>query len=289
MNIPVKKLNNGFSLPVFGLGTYMMGGWRERDFSNDDECDIAAIRSAIERGITHIDTAESYANGHAEEMVGQAITPYDRTKLFIVSKVSGEHMQHDQVIQACKQSLHRLRTDYFDLYLLHRHDPSVPLAETMAAMNELVERGLIKNIGLSNFTVSAHQEAAQYAAKPIVATQVHYNLKFREPERTGLLNYCQQNDTLLIAWRPVGKGMFTTNGIPVVDELCEKYNKTPAQIAINWLISQPNVVTLAKSSNLAHLEENLGALGWEMELADVIRLAKEYPDQEDVSDTVPLA
>jgi len=275
-------------MPVFGLGTWQMGGREERNPDNDDERDILAIRAAIERGITHIDTAEIYAAGHSEELVGQAIAPYDRSKLFIVSKVSSEHMRGEQVIAACEASLKRLGTPYLDLYLLHRHDPVVALSETMEAMNKLVERGLICNIGLSNFNVASHQEAARYAATPIVATQVHYNLKYREPERSGLLEYYQKNDTLLIAWRPLSKGVLTSRGVPIVDELCAKYNKTPAQITINWLISQANVVTLSKASNIAHLEENLGAIGWEMEPTDVERLRREYPDQAEVSDVVPL-
>lgn len=288
MIIPTKKLKNGFNLPVFGLGTWQMGGREERNPDNDDERDIAAIRAAIDRGLTHIDTAEIYANGRAEEIIAQAIAPYERPKLFIVSKVSGEHQRGPEVMAACEASLKRLRTPYLDLYLLHRHDPTVPLSETIGAMNKLVERGLVRQIGLSNFDVASHQEARRFAATPIVASQAHYNLKFREPERAGLLDYCQQNDTLLIAWRPLGKGLLAQAGLPLVDELCEKYNKTPAQIAINWLICQPNVVTLAKSSSLAHLEENLGALGWEMEPADIERLRREYPGQESVSDVVAL-
>ncbi|MBU2575703.1 aldo/keto reductase [Patescibacteria group bacterium] len=288
MTIPTKQLKGGFSIPVFGIGTWNMGGRFERNPDNDDARDIAAIQKAIEQGITHIDTAEVYAEGKSEEIVGKAIAKYDREKLVIVSKVFLEHMHYNDVIAACEASLKRLQTDYLDLYLLHRHDPHTPLEETMDAMNKLKERALIRNIGLSNFTVEAHKQATQYASTPIVATQVHYNLKSREPKRAGVLDYCQQNDTLLIAWRPIEKGALAESGIPVIDELCEKYNKTPAQIAINWLISQKNVVTISKSSNFEHLKENLGAVGWEMEQEDVKRISQEYPNQEDVSNTVPL-
>jgi len=275
-------------MPIFGIGTWQMGGRFERDKHNDDARDIGALREAIERGITHIDTAESYADGKAEELVGQAIKHYDREKLFVVSKVSGWHMHEKDVVHSCEQSLKRLGTDYLDLYLLHRHNADVPLAETMNALNALHERGLIRNLGLSNFTKEAHAEAAACAASPIMATQVHYNLKFREPATSGLLDYCQEHDTMLIAWRPLGKGEQAQQGTSVVDELCEKYGKTPAQIAINWLVAQENVVTLAKTSNHEHFEENLGALGWNMEANDVERLRQEYPGQKTVSDTVPL-
>lgn len=275
-------------MPVFGIGTWQIGGRFEPNPDNDDARDIAAIRAAIERGVTHIDTAESYADGKAEEIVGEAIAPFSREQLLLVSKVSADHMRSDQVRAACEASLRRLKTDYLDVYLLHRHNPDVPIAETMDAMNALVARGLIRRIGLSNFSVASHEEAARHAATPIVATQAHYNLKSRQPERDGLLQYCQKNDTFLIAWRPIEKGGLTGRGVAVVDELCEKYGKTPTQIAINWLIAQDHVVTLAKSSSIAHLEENLGAIGWIMGDVDVERLRREFPNQDAVSDAVPL-
>ena len=276
-------------MPVFGIGPWGMGGREERNPDNDDVRDITALRTAIDMGVTHIDTAEIYAAGRSEELVGEAVKSYDREKLFIVSKAASGHMRHNDLIRACEQSLTRLQMEYLDLYLLHRHDLDVDLEETINALNELVERGLIRNIGLSNFTTASHQEAATYAATPIVATQVHYNIQYREPEYDGLLAHCQENDCLLIAWRPLSKGEYAQRGVPVIDDLCETYGKTPAQIALNWLISQKNVVTLSKSSNLDHLTENLGAIGWEMKPEDIELIRTEYPSQREVSDVAPLA
>ncbi len=276
-------------MPEFGLGTWQMGGRSERDPANDDAMDVKAIQTAINFGVTHIDTAEQYAGGHTEEMVGQAIKGYDRSKLFIISKVGGWHMRYDDVLAACENSLKRVGTDYFDVYLLHRHIPEVPLKETMRAMDELVGRGMIRNIGVANFNTKALHEAQTATSHPIVYNQVHYNLEFREPARDGLLEYCQKNDVLLAAWRPVQKGALLVNPPPIITELCEKYGKTPAQIAINWLICQKNVVTLTKTSRAEHLKENLGAIGWEMEQEDIERLRRDYPNQKDISDAVPLA
>ncbi|HKZ35164.1 MAG TPA: aldo/keto reductase [Patescibacteria group bacterium] len=289
MNIPVKTLKSGFSMPVFGFGTWQMGGRHERDPQNDDQADIAAIKAAIEAGITHIDTAESYSAGHAEELVAQAIKGYDRSKLFIVSKAHQEHLRHDDLLVACENSLKRLQIDYLDLYLLHAPSLQVPIKETMAAMDKLKADGRIKNIGISNFSIKRTKEAVTATQNQIVANQLHLNLMYREPERDGLVEYCQQNDMLFIAWRPVQKGALTQPGhYPILDEMCAKYQKTPSQIAINWLISQENIITLAKSTNLEHLEENLGALGWQMDKNDMERLDKEFPDQKDISDAVPL-
>ncbi len=290
MNIPTKKLKNGFEMPEYGLGTWQMGGRDEKDASNDDLADIKAIQTAIQKGVIHIDTAEIYANGYSEELVARAIKEgnIDRKTLFIVSKVPSEHQGYEGTINVCKQILKRLNTDYLDLYLLHDYDIEFPLIDTMKALVELKDQGLVKNIGVSNFGIKHLKEAQSYSKYPIVCNQVHYNLRVREIEETGLLKYCQDNDIMIAAYRPTEKGKLFEIESPVVVEICKKYNKTFPQIAINWLISQPNVVTLAKTRNLDHLEENLGALGWYMEKEDVEKLRVEFSDQIKVSDVFPL-
>lgn len=159
MDIPLKKLKNGFALSAFGLGTWQMGGRLEPNPENDDARDVAAIRAAIELGVTQIDTAEQYAAGHTEELVGEATKGFARSSLFIISKVFATHMHHDDLIEACKRSLRRVGTDYFDMYLLHRYVPEVPIKETMRAMDALMSEGLIRNIGVANFGVEAMKRA----------------------------------------------------------------------------------------------------------------------------------
>ncbi len=288
MKIPTKKLTNGFEMPVYGLGTWEMGGRMEVDTSNDDNADIEGIRYAIDQGVTHIDTAESYAEGHSEEILGEAIKGYDREKLFLVSKVNKKHLRYDDLINSAKASLKRIGTDYLDLYLIHSPSVEISIEESMQAMNELVSMGLVKNIGVSNFTVERMIEAQKHSKAKIVANQLQLSLKVRESEKAGLVKYCAENDVMFIAWRPIEKGVLTEAGIEVLDEMCKKYGKTPSQIALNWLISQPNVVTLSKTRNKAHLNENLGAVGWQMSAEDVEVLRKEFPDQLDISPAVPL-
>lgn len=288
MVIPTKQLKSGFAMPVYGFGTWMVGGDFYRNPDNDDESDINAIKQAIELGVTHIDTAEKYADGHAERLIGEAIKEFDREKLFIVSKVAPNNLRYADLIESARASLERVGTDYLDLYLIHSPNPDIPLKETMRAMDTLVDEGRIRNIGVSNFTVEGVQEAQTYTKNKIVANQLHLNLKFREPERKGLLKYCQENDMLFIAWRPVQKGVLAEQGTAILDEMARKYNKTPAQIAINWLISQPNIVTLSKTRSIAYLKENLDSFGWQLEEKDIERLRNEFPDQKDVSDSVPL-
>ena len=289
MIIPTKKLKSGFEIPVYGLGTWEMGGRFDRDPNNNDKADIQAIKNAIDLGVTHLDTAEIYAEGFAEILLGKAIEGYDRSKLFLVSKVYSTHLKYDDVITACKNSLKRLNTSYLDLYLTHRYNPlGVSYKETMRAMDALIDEGLVKNIGFCNYRVSDIQEAQSYAKHKLVAGQMHYNLKIREVEKKKILSFCQKNDIMLIAWRPVQQGFLAINTPVIILEMMKKYKKTASQISINWLISQENVVTLSRTRNVDHLKENLGAIGWSMEEEDIEKLRKEYPNQQAVSDTVPL-
>ena len=206
----------------------------------------------------------------------------------MVSKVNAIHLRYGDLIASCKASLERLNTPYLDMYLIHIPNPNIPIKETMKAMDTLFEQGLIKNIGVSNFNISEIEEAESYINNKIVASQLHLNLKYREAQRKGVLKYCQQHDMMLIAWRPLQKGVLLQNNENVVVELAEKYHKTPAQIAINWLISQDNVVTLSKTRSIDHLKENLGAVDWKMDKEDIEKLRNNYPNQENISDAVPL-
>ena len=289
MKIPVKTLKSGFSMPVFGLGTWLMGGGHDSDPDNDDEADQKAIENAIEAGITHIDTAEMYAGGHAEELVSNVIGNYDRSKLFIVSKVWPNHLSHDDVILSCKKSLKRLKTDYLDLYLIHAPNPDIPVSQTMKAMDVLLKNGLIRNIGASNFSVESLRRAQNETQNKIVCDQLHYNLMIREVEKRGLLEFCQKNDIFLTAWRPVQKGIFAKKNFELLNEMATKYNKSEIQIAINWLISQDNVVTISKMRDPKHLRENIGSVGWQMEKDDIERLRKDFPEQYNSSDATSIS
>lgn len=286
MNIPIKTLTDGFSLPVYGLGIWQMGGRFEEDTSNDEQ-EVTSIRAAIDAGVTHIDTAEAYGNGHAEELLGRAIQGYDRTKLIIATKVTAEHQTYEGVHQALRASLKRLNTEYVDLYLLHRYPAlGIDIKDTMRAMDELLAQGLVKHIGICNASPRRFDEAQKYSQNKLVCNQVHYNVLVREAEKQGVLQHTQESDSLLVAWGPVQKGMLPN--VPLVQELAQKYNKTPTQIAINWLVSQPNVVVISKTGSAKHLEENLGALGWQMDDEDIELVRKNYPNQLKESDRFPL-
>lgn len=265
-----------------------MGGKKTRDMNSNDEADIKIIRDAIDLGVTHIDTAEKYAEGYAEILVGKAIQGYDRKDLFLVTKAAETNFAYDDLLNAAKASLQRLHTDYVDLYLLHEPNPNIPIKETMRALDTLADDGLIRSYGVSNFNVREMEEAHSYAKRKIVANQMHLNLKYREAERRGVLEYCQRNDVMFIAWRPLQKGIILDPANTLLSELCQKYGKTPSQIALNWLTSQKNVVTISKTGSLDHLKENLGAFDFTIEEGDIEKLRNDFPDQQPISDAVPL-
>jgi diketogulonate reductase-like aldo/keto reductase len=273
--VEYRELVEGVRLPLLGLGTWGVGGRNVADHSRD-EAEVAAIREGIELGMTHIDTAEYYGAGHAEELVGEAIEPYDRGELFVTTKVWRNHLRSDDLISSMEASLGRLGLDYVDLYLIHWPNPDVPLEETMRALERCAEEGYTRFIGVSNFPLPLLAEAqAHLRERRLVVDQVEYSLVDQRP-KTGLLTYCQRNDLTLVAYRPLGLGQLAKPGSPVLDEMAEKYGKTPAQVSLNWLVGQENVVTIPKASNPSHMRENLGALGWRMRGDDSLRLAGSF-------------
>ena len=182
------------------------------------------------------------------------------------------------MITAAERSLKRLRTPYIDLYLIHWPNLAVPLGETMKALDRLVEEGKIKHIGVSNFSVEQLREAQRHTAYHITANQIEYNLAVREKGHyaagmgTEIVPYCQRNNLFVVAYRPLDKGRLAQPGMPLVGQLAEKYGRTPAQIALRWLLEQKNVVVIPKATVPAHLQENCGALGWKLEQEDIEKL-----------------
>jgi diketogulonate reductase-like aldo/keto reductase len=277
-----RELANGVKIPVLGVGTWGIGGKHSAVYSNDEE-GITAIRAAIDFGMTHIDTAEYYGAGHTEEIVGKAIKPYNRKALFITTKVYRTHLQYQKVLSSVKESLRRLSVEYVDLFLVHWPTPTVPIKETMKAMEHCVDEGYCRFIGVSNFSIPLLQKAQSQLEKyRLVANQVYYNLArvrktyFNGLSVANLYSYCRGKDITLIAWSPLEEGKLAKPGFPVLDEIAKKYEKTQAQVALNWLISQDNVIAIPKASNVNHVKENVGALGWRLSEEDFNRLQESF-------------
>ena len=260
----------GVKVPPIGTGTWEMGGDTVRNTTGDEES-IRALRRAIELGMYLIDTAEMYGDGHCEELVGRAIKPFPREQLFIVSKVWRNHMHYADVIKAAEHSLKRLQTDWIDLYLIHFPSLEVPMKETMEAMERLVERNLVRFIGVSNFDVAQMEEARSCFSKgEIVANQVDYSLAARSAER-AVLPYCRRHQLTVMAYKPLARGELARNKF--LQDISKKYEKTAAQVALNWLITQEGVIAIPKAVNLDHLEQNAGATGWTLSKEDRERIS----------------
>jgi diketogulonate reductase-like aldo/keto reductase len=281
-----KTLQSGFSMPVVGLGCWPLGGAQNSSPGMSDERDLETLTYALAKGITHFDTAESYAGGHSEELLGRALKDSDRAKLFVSSKISGGS-KPERFREACEASLTRIGTDYLDLYYIHWREDWDDLAAQIREMEALKDEGLIQNIGVSNFSTKSLQQAQQLSKYPIVANQVHYNLILREAEKDGLVDYCKKNDVFLVAYRPLELGKIA-NSPSRVGGTTIKYGKTPAQIGINWLISQKNVVTIFGCLRKEYIDENLGALGSRMDKEDIKNLRENYRGQLFASDCVRL-
>lgn len=275
------------AIPKLGFGTWEMGGRDFPDSNNDDQGDINAIRSAIDAGITHIDTAEAYAGGKAEELTGKAISVYERQKLVVASKVRDVNLAYDSVLSSCEQSLRRLGTDYLDLYYVHQPNPAIPVAETARAFNRLLEQKMIRGVGLSNVSTSTIREYNKFLAQPVCAVQNHYNLIVRQSALEGVIDFCRANGIVFIAWRPIqlpvpalGIASLAQKGAyPLLDEIAGKYGKSNAQIAVRWLTSQNGVGTIFKSRNSRHIEEIVQTGTFEISGEDMRRLTKDFPLQ----------
>ena len=266
----------GIKLPTLGIGTWGMGKAKgpgeEPDYS-DDEGRILAIKEAIRLGMWHIDTAEMYSSGHAEEIVAAAIKDISRNKVFVTTKVLPSHLKRDDLIAAANASLKRLQLDCIDLYLIHWLNNTSQIKEAIAAMDELVAAGKVKYIGVSNFSAKQLQLAQSYTKNKIVTNQVEYNLLERGCEKE-LLPYCEENDIILTAYSPLAQGRLLKNKI--LAAVAAKKGKTTAQVALNWLIRQKNAIVIPKAATTEHVRENAGAVGWKLTAEDLEMLEKEF-------------
>lgn len=257
----IKLGKTGEKIPALGLGTFGMGGRFSPDYSRDT-CWVELIKKAVEMGYTLIDTAEIYGLGHAEELVGRAIKELERDELFIISKVRPENCRFLDTLKAGLKSCERLGT-YIDLYMIHSPPPPRFLPEMVRAMETLVEMGMVRYIGVSNFNQEGTEAVMELAKKnEIVANESELSLI--EKRNLSLVEWCKRRGITYIAYSPLGRGdLFHHPVYERVKEVAEKMGKTPVQVALRWVLDR-GVGVLVMSSKEEHLKENLGALGWKL-------------------------
>ncbi len=229
--------------------------------------DFAVERFDRGLGYRHVDTAQAYDN---EEAVGDGIarSEVDRDEVFLTTKVWRSNLGYEDVLDSVRGSLDRLGVEYVDLLLAHWPHPRVPVAETLDAMTELHESGVVKNVGVSNYTLAQLREARSAAEIPLVANQVLYH-PYKDQSR--LREYCAANGLALVAYSPLARG--DALGDDLLERVGDRYDKTPAQVAVRWLVQQEGVVAIPKASSRAHLEQNAAVFDFSLTDHEMARIS----------------
>ena len=270
MEIATIPLPGGERIPVLGIGTWNMGDKRQK---RPDE--IAALQTAIELGMTVVDTAEMYGDGKAEELVAEALGSR-RSSVFLVSKVVPQHATRRGTISSCEASLRRLKTDRLDMYLLHWQG-SVPLDETLEAFQQLERDGKIRHWGVSNFDADDMKELDDLTTRGgagVATNQVLYNLMRRGIEY-DLLPWCHSRSMPVMAYSPLEQGLLA--GHKTLEAIAKRLTATPAQVALAWVLRQPGVMAIPKAGHVDHVRENHGALEIEFAPEDLAELDAAFP------------
>jgi diketogulonate reductase-like aldo/keto reductase len=266
--IRTAKLPSGEQVPVLGQGT-----WHLAEGRHPKRDEIKSLRLGLDLGMTLIDTAEMYADGSAEELVGEAIAGR-RDNVFLVSKVLPYHATREGTIAACERSLLRLKTDWIDLYLLHWRE-EIPLSETVEGFEQLMEDEKIRYWGVSNFDVSDMVELLDVEDGFNVSTdQVLYNLTRRGIE-FDLLPWCQERNIPIMAYSPIEQGSLLSH--PIVRLIADQHQATPAQVAIAWTLRAEGVIAIPESGTPEHVRQNRGAADVLLSLEDLEQLDRAFP------------
>lgn len=266
----------GEMIPALGIGTWKLGR---------SESDMDAIRVGIDAGMRFIDTAEMYAN---EEAVGTAIK--GKKGVFVATKVSPDNFRYEGILKSCNASLKKLGRKQIDLYQLHWPNSRVPIAETMKAMEKLVDDGKIRYIGVSNFSIE-EMTAAQEAMKryEIASNQVEYSIITRQIEG-DTLGFCRDVGSTVIAYSPFGNGKLFEKRykglLSTLDQIGIKYGKSASQVALNWVIAHKGVVAIPKASTKEHMLENAETTDFSLNEDERKRISKalfEYPENKPIA------
>ncbi|MFB6144374.1 MAG: aldo/keto reductase [Candidatus Nanohaloarchaea archaeon] len=238
----------GEKVPRIGLGTWQLTGRQCRD----------AVKNALDIGYRHVDTAQVYGN---ERQVGQGIqaSKVDRDDVWLTTKVWRDKFRREDVISSAEESLRKLGTDYVNLLLIHWPSENVPFRETLDAMNQLVEEGKVRNIGVSNFTPEQLEKARKISDAPLLTNQVEYH-PFLDQEE--LLEVCRNEDMMLTAYSPLARGDVLEN--EVLNAIGARHDKSPAQVALRWLMQQENVAAIPKASGHEHQADNLNVFDFQL-------------------------
>ncbi len=262
-NIDVKDCkplgNANECINAIGIGTRNIYNYRGAE---------EALTSAVEMNINVFETAGFYADGLAEELIGRVVAKVGRERVFIVTKLQPHNLANeDSAIKAIQLSLRRLRTSYVDLVLVYGVDEVLPIGHQIRVLEMLAEKGYTRYIGVGNFRIKELKEAIESVRKyNIVVDQMVYNV-FNKRIEKDLLQFAIKNNILIQACSPLDRGSVARH--PLLIKIANKYNKTPIQIALNFLISRPYVMAITKTEQKSHVVEIRGAMGWRLDISDI--------------------
>lgn len=265
---------SSIKIGAIGQGT----GFEFKGNKNTDKA-VKVLREGINLGLNFIDTAENYASGLAEQLVGKAVKGI-RQNAVIASKFSAENSKYEQVIKSCENSLKRLKTDYIDLYQLHWPNPIVPFEETFSALLKLKKKGYIREIGICNFSArELFLNKKLLIDNKTLSLQSEYNLFERTVEKDGIFNFCKKNKFTFIAYSPLDQGRFDSMNKEqkrLVQLLSKKYSTNPSQIVLSWIISNDFVVAIPKTLNFGHLRDNAHTLEFSLDKSDIEKISNAF-------------
>lgn len=248
------RCNDNASIPILGLGTYKLIGETARK----------AVKTALDVGYRHIDTASRYGN---QREIGAVVAASDvpREEIFITSKIWHTNLRPADLRAEFDQTLNELQTDYLDLLLIHWPNSDIPVSETLEAMYVLKREGRVRAVGVSNFTISHLHEVVDAGFHPAV-NQVEYHPSLHQED---LRSFCQDNDIVVTAYSPLAQGHDLD--LPVIKSLAKKYNRSAAQVILNWLMSK-GIVVIPRSSNPDYIRDNFNAIEWTLDPSDIARI-----------------
>ena len=247
MSTPDITLASGHTIPQFGLGTWMLRGQQCKD----------VVKEALELGYTHLDSAWMYEN---QDAIGQVLKEVgaDRESLFITSKIWHSHLEYEATLEQMEEILRDLQTEYVDLLLIHHPGHGVPVERTLAAFEKIHAAGQAKSIGISNFSIEQTDRARAATDLPICTNQVEYHLRHN---RERLRHHCHAHNVVLTAHRPLAQGDLARD--EVLKQVAAEHGRTPAQVALKWLL-QKDMIVIPKASSTSHLRDNLDLFDWQL-------------------------
>ena len=264
MSTPNITMASGKDIPQLGLGTWQLRG---------EQCK-AVVKEALELGYSHLDSAWRYRN---QDAIGQALKEVgaDRGRLFITSKVYDSQLEDEETQGQMEEILRDLQTDYVDLLLIHRPAPGVPFERTLATFEKIHAAGQARSFGISNFSIEQTDRARAATGLPICTNQVEYHLRCN---REKLRRHCHGLDVVLTAHRPLARGNLARD--EALAQVAAGLGKTPAQVALRWLL-QKDMIVIPKASSTAHLRDNLDLFDWKLGEEEMGRLDRVGMDPDD--------